>query len=256
MNVIVRLLVFVLLVGLEGRSELFGEAAVGSSTTSFEVATVRVSEPSSLESAGQWSPPGIGKFWAKKLPLEFLIGMAYGVDPKQQIEGKPGWLGTELYDITAKLVSGVALSREELKPVLQTLLQERFHLAAHRETRMMPGYELVVAKGGPKLSATKGDHVPGFRLNVSPGHLAGLNWSMALLVGFLGPAAGRPVVDRTGIGGSYDVSVEYARDVAQESSQPSLFTALQETLGLKLESRKVPVQMVVIDHVERVPTEN
>lgn len=223
--------------------------------TSFELATVRVSAPGSVRSDGQWSPPGIGKFWAGNVSLEFLIGMAYGVDAKQ-IDGKPAWLGSELYDITAKPVAGVRLSREELKPMLQNLLQERFHLAAHRETRMMPGYELVVAKGEPKLQATNGDHVPGFRVNVSPGHLIGLNWSMAALAGYLGPAAGRPVVDRTGIAGSYDVSVEYAWDEAEESSLPSLFTALQENLGLKLGPRKVPVEVVMIDHVDRVPVEN
>jgi uncharacterized protein (TIGR03435 family) len=114
----------------------------------------------------------------------------------------------------------------------------------------------VVAKGGAKLTATKGDQPPGTRVHIVSGDLQGLNWSMQTLAAMLQTPAGLPVIDKTGIKGSYDIKLEYAPQLDADSSLPSVFTALQETLGLKLESQKVPVEMLVIDHVDRVPTEN
>jgi uncharacterized protein (TIGR03435 family) len=86
--------------------------------------------------------------------------------------------------------------------------------------------------------------------------MGGVNWSMSNLAAQLERPAGLPVVDKTGLTGSYDIKFDYAPDVGKESSLPSLFTALQETLGLRLEQQKVPVDFVVIDRVDRVPTEN
>lgn len=220
----------------------------------FEVATIRQTPPGGRGDA-VWSPPGIGKFLASNVSLAFLIRMAYAVDD-DQIMGKPGWLESELYDVVAKPESGIALSREELRPRLQALLQQRFHLDAHRETKLVRGYALVVAKGGPRLKATKGDHWPGFRVHVGGGELNGLNWSMPTLAAMLQAPAGLPVVDKTGIAGSYDIKLEFAPDLSADSSLPSVFTALRETLGLKLESQMVPVEMLAIDHVDRIPTEN
>jgi uncharacterized protein (TIGR03435 family) len=225
------------------------------SQSSFEVATIRHAPPGTDPMSGQWSPPGIGRFFAKNVTLVFLIHMAYGVDEKQ-IEGKPAWMDSELYDVEAKPAEGVKLSREELKPLLQNLLQERFHLVTHMEVKPRKGYALMIAPGGPKLQATKGDHFPGFRVHTAPGWLEGFNWSMPYLATMLQASAGRPVMDKTGLSGGYDLKLVYAPDVNTDSSLPSLFTALQETLGLKLESQDVPVQVVVIDHVDREPTEN
>jgi len=145
---------------------------------------------------------------------------------------------------------------EELKPLLQDLLEQRFHLQTHTESKLAKGYALVVAKGGPKLVPTKGDRWPGFRVHDVPGNLQGINWSMQNLAKSLQHGAGLPVVDKTGLAGSYDFHLVYASDIAKDSTLPSIFTALQEQLGLKLEEQKVPVDVVAIDHVDRVPTEN
>lgn len=221
---------------------------------SFEVATIKPAAPAERGN-GVWSPPGIGRFWAKGVSLEFLIEMAFGVSGNQ-VAAKPAWIDSEFFDIEAKPESGIALSREELKPRLQSLFAERFHLATHYETRMVPGYALAVAKGGPRLQATKGDHFPGFRIYVGPGSLEGINWSMSYLASMLEKPAGRPVLDATGIGGSYDIKLEYAPDMEDSSSLPSIFTALKETLGLELRAQHVPVQVLIIDRVDRVPGDN
>jgi len=237
-----------------GQSQALSQPAAAPQST-FEVATVRRSAPNTDPQHGNWSPPGIGRFFAKGVTLGLLMHLAYGVDEKQ-IESKPEWFDTDLFDVEAKPADGVKLSREELKPLLQNLLAERFHLTTHTEVKPAKGYALVVANGGPKLQATKGDHFPGFRVRTGAGWLEGFNWSMPYLATMLQSQAGRPVVDKSGLSGSYDVKLVFAPDMSTDSTLPSLFTALQETLGLKLESQDVPVDFVVIDHVDREPTEN
>ena len=181
--------------------------------------------------------------------------MAFNVDPNRIAE-KPNWLDSDYFDVEAKPEAQIKLSRDELRPRLRDLLQTRFHLAAHFETRMEPGYLLIVSKGGPKMQRTAGDHFPGFRINVSPGRMEGANWSMSYLASMLQKPAGRPVADETGLKDSFDIKIEYAPDIEVQSSLPSLFTSLKETLGLELQAKKIPVQVLVIDHVDRAPTEN
>jgi uncharacterized protein (TIGR03435 family) len=221
---------------------------------SFEVATIRPTAPGDKNN-GSWSLPGIGQFWARGLSLKYLIHLAYDID-LNQIAAKQPWLDSAYFDINAKPEEGVSLSRAELRPRLQNILETRFHLVTHFETRMDPGYALLVAKGGPKLTPTKGDKFPGFRINVSPGHVEGINWSMDYLAAMLQQAAGRPVSNQTQIAGSYDVKLEFAPDIETDSPLPSIFTALKSTLGLELKPRRIPVQVLVIDSVDRVPTEN
>lgn len=221
---------------------------------SFEVATIKPT-PSADSANGYWSHPGIGRFYAHSLSVQFLIQLAYGIE-SNQISGKPAWLDADHYDIEAKPEEGVKLSPDELKPRLQNLLAERFHLAAHFETRMVRGYALVVAKGGPNLQPTKGDHLPGWRIDTSTGHLEGINWSMLYLAQMLQRATNVPVDDETGIAGSYDIKLQYAPDSEQDSALPTLYTALRETLGLELKAQQVPVQVLVIDHIDRSPVAN
>ena len=121
---------------------------------------------------------------------------------------------------------------------------------------MVRGYALVVAKGGPKLQPTKGDHFPGWRIDTSAGHLEGLNWSMPYLAKMLQHATDLPVGDETGITGSYDIKLEFAPELEQDSTLPSVFTALRETLGLELKAQQIPQQVLVIDHIDRVPVAN
>src|SRR5580658_7228284 len=150
---------------------------------SFETATVK---PTAHSDPGQgyWNHPGQSRFSAHDLSLDFLIQMAWGIEANQ-LTGKPSWLNSDFYDIEAKPEEGVKLSPDELKPRLQSLLVERFHLAAHFETKKVRGYALVVAKGGPKLQPAKGDHFPGWRIDTSAGHLEGLNWSVPYLAQML-----------------------------------------------------------------------
>jgi uncharacterized protein (TIGR03435 family) len=220
----------------------------------FEVATVKPN-PQGIASQGQWSLPSIGKFTASSVTMTLLLQLAYGID-KSQIANQPGWCETDLFDVNARPEAGIKLSREELKPRLQTLLQQRFHLQAHFETRQLKGYALTIAKGGPRLTPTKADTTPGWRTNVSPGSVAGKNWTMAYLAMQLIPAAGMPVVDRTGLTGSYDIAFVYAADPEKDASRPSLFTAIRDTLGLQLDPQKVPVETLIIDHLDRTPTDN
>lgn len=220
----------------------------------FDTAVIRPN-PNGDPNQGQWSLPGIGVFKASSVSLQRLICLAYNVDTKQ-IANQPRWLPTKLFDVNAKPEAGVALSREELRPRLQTLLQQRFHLITHREMRDIQGYALVVAKRGPTLQPTKGAPFPGWRKDVNPGRLKGLSWSMQDLAANITSLIGEPVADQTGIAGRYDISIEYAPDDTVDSTLPSLFTALEETVGLRLVPRKVPVEMLVIDSVDETPTPN
>jgi uncharacterized protein (TIGR03435 family) len=226
---------------------------VGQAQSTFEVAVVRPSKGNPED--GFWSPPGVGKFTAHNVPLTRLLILAYGVND-EQIANKPSWLESDLFNLEAKPAAGIALNREELKPMLQALLQERFHLAIHTEDRATPGYALTVARGGPKLQPTKGTTFPGFRVHVNREQLNGLNWSMPFFAATLQQVSGRPVVDQTGLTGSYDIKVQFSPDLSSDSPFPSLFTALDETLGLKLKPQKVAIKFLVIDHVDRTPTEN
>jgi len=221
----------------------------------FEVATVKPAPPEANPKTGSWSIPSVGRFTATHVSLALLIQLAYDIDGSQ-IANQPGWLDTNLYDIVAKPEDGIPLTRDELRPRLQDLLQQRFHLVAHSETRSIRGYSLVVAKGGPHLTPTKADHFPGFRINVYSGNMHGANWSMPQLAKYLTPAAGFPVVDQTGITGSYDIDFRYNPKPDANSTLPTIDVALKQATGLLLKPQKVPVEMLVIDSVDKVPTEN
>jgi uncharacterized protein (TIGR03435 family) len=218
--------------------------------TAFEVASVRLVPPGQGGTISI-SPSGSPTFTAT-INLENLIAMAYGVDSDNLLNG-PSWLGSQLYDVTAKVEGNPRLTYEQLKAPLQKLLEERFQLAVHRQTKEGSGYALVAAKSGPKLQETKGEAPHAYILK---GGLHLQNSSLDDLAGTLKIPAGRPVVNETGIKGQFDIKLKYAPEGAANSELPSLFTALQEQLGLQLVPRKVPVATLVIDHVERVPSEN
>ncbi len=137
--------------------------------------------------------------------------------------------------------------------MLQALLEERFGLKTHREKKEVAGYALVLAKTGPKLQANAGTVRP---FVTYPGGLEGGPANLDILAGMLARLVGKPVLNKTALEGNYDLKLRYAREGDTNSSLPSLFTAIQEQLGLKLESQKVPQEILVIDHCERAPTEN
>ena len=197
------------------------------------------------------------------VPLSVLIESVYRLRNYQLI-GAPSWVDNERWDIDAK--ANGAIPRNQMMPMLGTLLADRFNLKVHRETRELPIYRLVIAKGGVKLTEIKDGeprtHTPG--ISNRPSHLTGWASPIAQLVDFLsGSYLNQPIVDATGLTGKYDFDLKwtadetqaYARDEAAEPGGPSLFAAIQEQLGLKLEPAKGPVEVIVIDHVEH-PTEN
>lgn len=217
---------------------------------SFEVASVRLVGADHGNSF--ISPPGASQLTITNGSMTLLIVMAFGVD-NNQIAAKPGWFDETYYDVKAKPNGSTGLTYEQLRPPLQQLLKQRFGLAVHHETKEVSGYALVVAKGGPKLSAGKESLATAYILSDG---LRGASVSMQSLAAMLARPLGRPTVDKTGITGNYDIKLSYAPDGSTESTLPSIFTALQEQLGLRLEPQKVQLDMLVIDHAERVPTEN
>jgi len=198
--------------------------------------------------------PRGSEFWAKNVPLELMIAMAYAID-SSQLQNAPRWLSSKFVYINAKAPHGVELTREALRPCLQALLQERFHLKVHHDTVPKKGFSLVVAASGPKLETTKGAPFPNYRANVSPGKLQGKDWSTDFLALMLAPKLGVPVVHKTGLQGRYDITIEYDDDASPNPELPALTTAIQQ-LGLKLVPGTVPVAVLVIDAIDELPTEN
>ncbi len=223
-------------------------------TPSFEVATIKPN-PTCDSRQGYWSSPNTPDFKASCITLALLMRLAWNVDPSQ-VANQPSWLDSDLFDVAAKPEAGIVLSRDELRPRLQILLAERFHLVTHKETRMLPGYALVVAKGGQKLIPGHPDGKLNWRSGVYAGHTEVHNCTLPFLAQMLTPVAGFPVVDQTNLTGSYDINLVYSPDPETESTLPGLFAAIRATLGLELKSRKVPVETIVIDHVDRQPAEN
>jgi uncharacterized protein (TIGR03435 family) len=179
--------------------------------------------------------------------------MAYKA-PVYQMENRPGWMDTTCYDVTARAEGEGNLGNDQLRLMLQNLLAQRFHLAVHHETKEFNGYALVVAKNGPTLQATKGGPAGG---QIGTDIIAAHNVTLVSLATMLTHPLGAHVIDRTGIRGSYDIRLSFAPDTAgADSTLPSIFTAIEEQLGLKLEAQKVPVEMLIIDHMDKAPTDN
>jgi uncharacterized protein (TIGR03435 family) len=224
----------------------------------FEAASIRLVSGHSLEELQRGvglfyvSPWGTNKFIARNVPLIALIQIAYKKDG-DRISGKPDWLESQLYDVSAKAEGDAGLTIEQMRPLLRQLLEQRFHLVAHTEKKEMQGYALVEVKGGSKLVASKETHP---YAQILPNGIQAQDMTLEVLASLLAKPTGRPVIDKTGIQGSYDYKLSYAPDATDDSSLPSIFTALQEQLGLRLESQKVQVETLVIDHVDKIPTEN
>jgi uncharacterized protein (TIGR03435 family) len=182
-----------------------------------------------------------------------LIAYAYNVQ-YTQVEGEPGWLSSQGYDIEAKSEGGQILTFEQFRTPMRLLLEQRFHLAIHRYTKEVQGYALVVAKGGPKLQPSNPGEDPNG--SIKSNGLESNATSLGGLAKMLVNLVGRSIIDKTGITGTYDFKLSYAAADNPDSNLPDIFTALQEQLGLKLVPQKVPIENLVIDHVDKVPTEN
>jgi uncharacterized protein (TIGR03435 family) len=189
-----------------------------------------------------------------------LITTAYGVR-YDQISGGPNWVNSDHYDIAAKAEGEGTLTKEQVRQMLQTLLADRFQLKIHRETKDVPAYALVVGKNGHKLKESSAD-APGHNFTRSGGagslHMEATRGTMEQLTRQLSGTAGRPVVDKTGLTGYYAYTLDWIpadRPAEPDSDTPSMGTAVQQQLGLKLEPTKAPYEFLIIDRAEK-PSEN
>ena len=261
-------LISIVVLSLEVGWRAIDVTAQAPSQQDFEVASIKRSEPGSLRGSTFEFLPG-GSLRIANGTLRAILETAYDVR-EFQILGGPGWVNSERYDIlarTADSLSNLAGATNDVKAVrlrLQALLRQRFNLEVHRETRELPEYALEVAKKGPKLiqdGGSNGSSNARTGIQRSCGQMIGTNATMANLTLMLARQLDRPVLDRTGLTGKYNFQFVWTPDSGlcsgspDSSNAPSIFTALEETLGLRLESIKGPVDSLIIDHADR-PSEN
>lgn len=245
----------------------------------FEAASVKPNKSGETNSRIGMSPGG--RMNATNVTLRQLILSAYNLRPFQ-LTGGPGWLGSERFDIAATVGHEVRPEAggppAEIIQMVKHLLADRFKLVAHIETKEMPVYHLVLARSdgkpgpqltrsdidcdalaragtspppGPATAASQGRPIGACSQRIGGGMLAARSATMDRLARSFGGLVDRLVVDKTGLSGSFDVDLTWTPDPTADTTGPSIFTALQEQLGLKLEASRGPVEMLVIDSVER-----
>jgi uncharacterized protein (TIGR03435 family) len=228
----------------------------------YDVATVKPNKTGSGHSH-IWEQDNT--YRTENVSLKVLLRGAFGVQ-QDQITGLPPWADSARFDISAKVLEPDLKRLEKLtgaqrRAMLQALYTERFGLKWHYETRVLPGYELVIAKGGQKLTAASKEEHTGVSVHNTALEATGV--PVSRLADVLSDAIQRPVVDKTGLTGNFNYTLKWSPDdvgstdrgAKDADAPPVLFTALQEQLGLRLQSGKEPVQVVVIDQVQE-PTEN
>jgi uncharacterized protein (TIGR03435 family) len=218
----------------------------------FEVVSIRANRSGELNYRIR-TPAGEG-FTATNVTAKTLLLQAFNIKTFQ-LAGTPGWIDSERYDITAKLDSALEtskmLSPEELAPLLQNLLASRFQLVIHRVSKQMPVFSLASAKGGPKLNRNAG--TLGHQTDWGKGHINAQDVTLAEFCRVLETQLDRVVIDDTKIPGTFDFRLTWTPDLEQtvDSSGPSIFTALREQYGLELKPRRGPVEVIVVDRIER-----
>ena len=246
-------------------------------TLTFDVATIRPAPPPDATfHVSVSSPPHSSRFEATNLPIKALLQIAYGFDAP--VVGAPDWVANTFYTIQARSDEAADARLAQLTPnevrlekrnAIRVLLAERFGLKTHLETRNTSIYNLVVDKGGVKMQAVPpppadGDAPPPSRPSDVKAHgsqhgleFDGSNASMRAICGALSSMVEAPVVDKTGLTGTYNYTLQFGRDWSDHDpdSWPSIFTAVQEQLGLKLEAAHESVPNLVVDHITK-PTEN
>jgi uncharacterized protein (TIGR03435 family) len=235
----------------------------------FEVATIKPSNPATPGQSILVGRGGANLFTTTNTTLNDLIVFAYGVHIQQIMNG-PAWLASEKFDLSAKPEDAGVPDATQLRTMVQKLLVDRFSLKFHKEKKELSAYTLNVGKNGVKMAKNEsGGTLPGFG-GRGPGAIGVRNSTMTEFASFLqARVLDRPVVDQTGLAGKFDFTLEWRPDTAQTAAQgpnapalppevasrPDIFTAFQEQIGLKLESMKTPVEVFVIDQVQK-PSEN
>jgi uncharacterized protein (TIGR03435 family) len=219
-----------------------------------EVAAIHPSRADSLNT--RIDPQAGGRLVIVNATLRTLIRNAYGALPFQLV-GEPKWSESDRFDIDARNASGEQITQDSLKPLLQGLLADRFQLRAHWETREASIYALVVEDDGPKFKAHVDTSEGGMNTSRVPGKIVmrGTGISMTDLAGNLGFHLGRYVIDQTHLSGRFDFLLHWDPDAGEDSTEPTLATAMHEQLGLRLKPGRGPVQMLVIERAEK-PSEN
>ncbi len=224
-------------------------SSVRGQTISFEAASIKPNHSGSGSSGDNTQG---GRVTITNESLKELIQTAFDVKDFQ-IEGAPGWVGTERYDIVATTGKPGGITDGDFRLLMQSLLANRFAFRFHRETKQLTVYSLALAKGGPKMTEHTG--AAGSSSNTSGGAatrtMKVTGMTMPMLAKRLERQVGRTVNDMTGLAGAYDFTLEWSPEQTSDSTLPSIFTALQEQVGLKLDSAKGPVEIIVIDSVER-----
>jgi uncharacterized protein (TIGR03435 family) len=264
------------------------------SGSQFEAATVKPATGDRTWLVGGPGTPDPGRISYENIDLRRLLMLAYAVD-RDQVSG-PGWIDSERYTIVARIPSGA--TEQQFQIMLRNLVIDRFRLALHRDTREFSGYELVIAKGGPKLSpAELGDagHAaerkapdsdgcpeprPGVHFKEDRFPRVGIGcarfnkYSVSQLAGALsvyiaaeeGGVFGSTiihVIDKTALQGQYDFTLKFhfaprlpGQSGLDDDGGPTVFAAIEQQLGLKLQKAREPLEVIVIDHVERTPIDN
>jgi uncharacterized protein (TIGR03435 family) len=234
----------------------------------FEVASIKPNTSLAMSGGSDVSP---GRFVGKDVTAKRVIGVAFQPLLANQIVGGPDWINTDRFDIEAKASAGV--SSAQVRLMMQSLLADRFKLVTHRERRELPVYQLVMARAdgrlGEKLRSSHSDCVtldtrsltpvgqptmPQCDFTFADTALRGTGVTMEGLARELS-FVGRVVIDKTNVVGQFDFELEWAAPDVPSDTGPSIFTAMQEQLGLRLEAARGPVDVLVIDHIER-PTED
>jgi uncharacterized protein (TIGR03435 family) len=255
-------------------------ATLAAQSFSFEAASVKPANPNNPPGQGVSRAPG-GRFNAVNTPVRFLIAYAYQLQNYQLVG--PEWIANERFDIVAKMNGDppaiVTAGPDPLRLAMQSLLAERFNLVVHRETRQLDIYALTMAKPGGKpgpgltpslhdcavtAAAARAQATPAANdaprficgMQAGPGRIRFGGYPLSLFANGLSAQVGRAVVDRTGLTGNWGFELTFApltpgADTPPDPDAPNLFTAVQEQLGLKLESTKGPVEVLIIDRVER-----
>jgi uncharacterized protein (TIGR03435 family) len=235
---------------------------------SFETASIKPGDAYD-DRIGIRIQPG-GRLSTTNTPLKTLINYAY--DANNQIVGGSPWLDSDTFNIEAKADSTTPFPTgsdgvERMRLMLQSLLAERLKLAIHWDTKEEQVYELGIAKGSAKLKEVDASNTGAARMQVALGHFVGTAQPLSQLVRNLSQRLGRPVIDKTALTGRYDFELTYTPDPGQmpaggqplppgapplpDPNGPSIFAALEEQLGLKLQSTKGPVRVLIVDHAEK-----
>jgi uncharacterized protein (TIGR03435 family) len=221
----------------------------GSNGLAFDAISVKPAPPRGSDRFESYCAGG-GRFITHGTPLLWSIKWAYGLNDYQLGDGWPGWLNSfGEYDIEAE-VDGL-VTEMECRKMVQALFEERFKLRMHQQRKTIPAYTLILARNGPKFSATRRVIINGAVKQATSEREAPPGWTMARLANYLASVAGvqRPVADGTMLGGICGFTLTYS--TTDGDGRPDIFTALPEQLGLRLQATRAPIEIWFVDHVER-----